>query len=125
MKHAIYYRPDGRIQSATSFQESVTPPEREGLTLMVLDAPLANPAAWRVVDGELEAYVHVPSEDELLRQIRRQRNHLLAATDWTDTASAPTRLGATLYGEWQAYRQALRDITLQEDPITWPTPPEI
>ena len=58
-------------------------------------------------------------------RVRDQRNALLAASDWTDTFSAPTRLGHETYKAWQTYRQALRDITAQDDPnnITWPTAP--
>lgn len=57
--------------------------------------------------------------------VRTQRNRLLLESDWTDTFSAPARLGQTLYSSWQTYRQALRDITQQPDPfnITWPQPP--
>lgn len=59
-------------------------------------------------------------------EVRVQRNKLLLDTDWTDTASAPGRMGQTVYDSWQTYRQALRDITTQPDPlnITWPTPPQ-
>jgi hypothetical protein len=56
---------------------------------------------------------------------RRQRGQLLAQSDWTDTVSAQTRLGA-LFAEWQTYRQALRDIPTQTGfpaNITWPNPP--
>lgn len=57
--------------------------------------------------------------------VRLERNGLLAASDWTDTASAPARLGEELYGAWQTYRQALRDVTTQADPanIIWPVAP--
>jgi hypothetical protein len=56
---------------------------------------------------------------------RIKRNKLLIESDWTDTASAPFRLGEVLYQQWQTYRQALRDITTQADPfnIVWPVPP--
>lgn len=59
------------------------------------------------------------------REIRRKRNQLLADSDWTDTLSAKDRLGEELYNAWQAYRQALRDVTSQPDPfnLTWPQPP--
>lgn len=58
--------------------------------------------------------------------VRKQRDALLAESDWTDMASAPGRLGETLYAAWQAYRQALRDVTSQAgfpNSITWPTKP--
>jgi hypothetical protein len=58
--------------------------------------------------------------------VKNQKNKLLQASDWTDTVSAPGRLGATLYNEWQVYRQSLRDVMRQSDPfnIVWPTPPQ-
>lgn len=57
---------------------------------------------------------------------RSRRNRLLQESDWTDTASAPARLGSTLYDQWQTYRQALRDITSQPGfpfEVVWPAPP--
>jgi len=56
--------------------------------------------------------------------IRQKRNALLLDSDWTDTASAVTRLGSE-YQLWQTYRQALRDMTSQQDPFTavWPIKP--
>lgn len=66
---------------------------------------------------------------ERLRKVtninRIKRNKLLLESDWTDTASAPFRLGDEVYQQWQTYRQALRDITNQADPfnIVWPVPP--
>lgn len=44
----------------------------------------------------------------LPKQIRKQRDALLVASDWTQVADAPVDKQA-----WAAYRQALRDITLQ------------
>lgn len=53
--------------------------------------------------------------------VKSQRKQLLVSSDWTqlpDVAIATKEA-------WAAYRQLLRDITLQSDPfnITWPTPP--
>jgi len=58
--------------------------------------------------------------------IKKQRLELLQESDWTDTASAPARLGQELYTQWQTYRQALRDITLQSEfpyNVVWPVKP--
>lgn len=53
--------------------------------------------------------------------VRRRRDATLAASDWTQLPDVPipTR------DAWATYRQALRDITNQPDPlrIEWPTPP--
>jgi len=55
--------------------------------------------------------------------VRAKRNGLLKACDWRlmpDSPSTPEEKAA-----WATYRQALRDITSQPDPlnIVWPDPP--
>lgn len=68
----------------------------------------------------------VPNTSQVAQMARLQRNELLTASDWSDLASAPQRLGGQVYQQWQVYRQALRDITSQPGfplNITWPTPP--
>jgi hypothetical protein len=55
-------------------------------------------------------------------QIRSQRNQLLTASDWTQVLDAPIDRTA-----WATYRQALRDITSQEDfpnNVVWPKNPD-
>lgn len=56
-------------------------------------------------------------------KVRSERNAKLVASDWTQLVDTP--LTNTEQGEWAVYRQALRDITNQEDPfnITWPEEP--
>lgn len=57
---------------------------------------------------------------------RVERERLLRLSDWTDTVSAQARLGQQLYDEWQAYRQALRDVPEQTGfplDVQWPVPP--
>lgn len=52
--------------------------------------------------------------------VRQERNRLLSESDWTQTPDATADKQA-----WLVYRQALRDITTQTDPINivWPVPP--
>lgn len=60
-------------------------------------------------------------------KVQNIRNQLLQESDWTDTVSAQTRLGETLYNSWQTYRQELRDITLQAGypfEVVFPSPPQ-
>lgn len=69
------------------------------------------------------------TEDQVLAEykVRSQRDTLLLKSDWTDTASAPNRLGNTVYDEWQTYRQALRDVTSQSGfpfNVFWPVEPQ-
>lgn len=58
----------------------------------------------------------------LWKRIRAQRDRMLSMTDWTQLADVP----ASTRARFQAYRQALRDITGQADPLnaTWPKHPD-
>ena len=59
-----------------------------------------------------------------MSSLRRQRNILLAQTDWMGNSDV------TMSADWKTYRQALRDITKQTPAddslsnIIWPTKPE-
>ncbi len=58
--------------------------------------------------------------DRLTREVRAERNRLLAASDWTQLQDTTVAAG------WQTYRQALRDVTDQPDfpeAINWPEVP--
>lgn len=67
----------------------------------------------------------IKSQSELLRkewnEIRRRRNSLLVASDWTQLPDVPLATKEA----WAVYRQQLRDITDQPDPfnVVWPIPP--
>lgn len=83
------------------------------------------PAMNQAFDFEAKQWVDIRDDQELYeaeeREIRQQRGTLLAASDWTQVPDAPVDQAA-----WAVYRQALRDITLQEGfpfDITWPVPP--
>ena len=58
-----------------------------------------------------------------MEELRRQRDHLLAETDWMGNSDV------TMSTDWKTYRQALRDITKTTPAddalsnITWPTKP--
>ncbi len=69
-----------------------------------------------VVDMDLRA--PDPKTEE---QIRSERNHLLASTDWWATTDRTMTAAET------QYRQDLRDVTTQAGfptNVTWPTKPE-
>lgn len=88
----------------------------------ILDKP-PKPIGAFTFDYSSECWV--PDASEQLRLIRQKRDDLLARSDWTDTYSAPARLGAEKYNKWQQYRQELRDVTSQPNlyDIAWPVPP--
>lgn len=56
--------------------------------------------------------------------VRRKRDALLTACDWTQASDSP--LDATTKSAWATYRMALRNVPAQPgfpQTITWPTPP--
>ena len=71
---------------------------------------------------DLEAKADDANRNAHLRVIRKERDGLLAASDWTQVADAPVDAKA-----WAAYRQKLRDLPETiKDPtveIDWPEPP--
>jgi hypothetical protein len=70
---------------------------------------------------ELPDYVSPREGMEKAEEARKTRNEKLAASDWTQVADTPVDQAA-----WAAYRQALRDITSQDDfpwTIEWPESP--
>lgn len=60
--------------------------------------------------------------DSFLNDLRAHRNALLAETDWTQNPDVPD----VTKQKWVAYRQALRDITLNYSSLNgaiWPQKP--
>ena len=63
------------------------------------------------------------TDEEILFAIRTYRNNELQASDWTQLPD----VDLANKWDWAVYRQALRDITIQEDfpwTITWPDEPQ-
>jgi hypothetical protein len=58
------------------------------------------------------------------QRMRQQRDLLLTACDWTQLADV--KLDIKQQSDWRKYRQALRDVPLQNGfpwDVTWPTQP--
>ena len=79
-------------------------------------------------EEQIQAKIAELEAAEPLRQLRIQRNNLLALTDWRMVSDYP----GSNQTEWRTYRQSLRDITTQTPSldengnltgIIWPTPP--
>ena len=72
--------------------------------------------------AEQEAAYKAQKDAEQAKAVRKQRNQKLKDCDWTQVLDAPVDKDA-----WAAYRQALRDISAQENfpwTINWPKEPE-
>lgn len=85
------------------------------------DAPPAGWAYW--APGESPVRTEAEVTRKQWDRVRARRTKLLAESDWVVVRAADR--GEPVPAEWQAYRQGLRDITLQPDPfaIVWPAPP--
>lgn len=78
--------------------------------------------------GPIAAYTPppAPSTEALDATARATRAAHLQASDWTQLADARRSMGATLASQWDAYRQALRDLPSQPGwpaTISWPKSP--
>tara|TARA_R110000796_G_scaffold367_1_gene1238 strand:+ start:907 stop:1239 length:333 start_codon:yes stop_codon:yes gene_type:complete len=75
---------------------------------------------WSYADGVFTPPVDTTTDEERARNLRRQRDVKLSATDWTASTDV------TMTAEMTTYRQALRDIPSQAGfpkTITWPEAP--
>lgn len=64
------------------------------------------------------------SIEPLEKTVRKKRNELLAASDWTQLKDS--QLEENQLDDWQNYRQLLRDITTQPgfpEQVNWPVAP--
>mgnify|MGYP003525296450 FL=1 len=137
-KFTIYDEATGRITvSGTSFIPEAGMPLEPGQAIL-LGVATDNPGQSYICDGEIVAMPLRPSDshefDYSTRQwvpnaqmawalARIERDRILRSSDWRVTKAA--ELGQPIDLAWAVYRQALRNITLQADPlnIIWPTVP--
>jgi len=86
----------------------------------------SNELIWHGQNPPTEEQVSAAIAAEPMRQLRLERNRLLAQSDWMANSDV------TMTEEWRLYRQALRDITTQTPAldengqltnVVWPTPP--
>lgn len=136
----IQHDVDGRVVSCTSTvaaSEDSIKPRRPGLFIkFVADSCAPNEVYWdgsKVVpkppaptpshDFNYTTKQWVANTDKAWEAARQRRSSLLMQTDWRVTKALET--GDTLAQDWLDYRQALRDITLQTDPLAlvWPVEP--
>ena len=79
-----------------------------------------NSADWGVTWDEVNVKLQDLTAAEPMKELRAERDRLIAATDWWASSDL------TMTAEQTAYRQALRDITetySSLDDVVWPTKP--
>lgn len=105
---------------------------------VVLEGPQAQPTRYQIafrdgvyeIDGnwytkysvsDLDAEGIVLRDEEQAKNVRAERNRLIAECDWTQLADSPADKEA-----WATYRQALRDLPAADGfpfDMTYPTKP--
>lgn len=143
MENYVIYDTNTNIIKFIETRNLDIPSLENGYSFIKIDGDLLSIDQYWIDNGELKIRPPQPSNlyiwngtdwiiDETLQYnnqaeiIRSQRDELLLQSDWTDTSSAPTRLGADVYNSWQVYRQQLRDIPEQNGfplNVAWPTKP--
>jgi len=85
--------------------------------------PPPQPSPHHVFDYTTKQWVDPRTAETQWPVVRAQRNARLSASDWTQLPDVPLATKEA----WAAYRQALRDVTLQPDPfaIIWPVSPGV
>ena len=123
-KYCAYYAPDGAIRFKTTIIDNVSPPEVEGLAVLVLDNDF-DPVTKRVVAGALVDAAPAPPTLALQQGLARiTRNTRLATSDWTQASDSP--LDSVKKAAWANYRDQLRNWPQSSgfpDLTTMPTPP--
>lgn len=136
MSHPFLTNPDGTVQVRNAeydrwsvincevnhkdygwipFTANPNDPEEYGRTLY-----------QQLVAGELGPVAPVDQarlDTQQARLVRIKRDKLLLATDWTQLGDSPVQP----VDAWRDYRQALRDISLQEgfpNNVVWPQAPQ-
>lgn len=91
------------VQGALRFSE------RQPFTPELEAEVLALAEAWQQPLGQEGN----PSPEQLEASVKAHRDALLSMSDWTQVPDAP--LSEAKRAEWREYRQALRDLTEQQD----------
>lgn len=120
--NVIYNQETGAILKAVSSSNSATLNSNMETGDSFIETELediSNLFDYVVIDGTLVK--RGKSQDEQWSDIRKLRDQYLLACDWTQLPDVPEATKEL----WMAYRQALRDVTDQDDPfnIEWPVAP--
>lgn len=76
-------------------------------------------APYLTFNYQTHTWEDLRTPEEVWEAIRIERNKLLQATDWTQLPDVPEEIKS----KYAVYRQALRDITNQENPYNIKFPP--
>ncbi len=95
----LYGEPTNEEEFKTMFKKVIDTDESG--TAILSDNPKDFDVTWKEIENKLEEITN----NEPMEELRKQRNGLLAETDWTALNDV------TMSDEMKKYRQDLRDIT--------------
>ena len=139
MIYSIYNKSTGKIEKTVSCPENLIDKQFNSSTQNVVDGLFADdkyyvaagvpvemppkPSEFHIFDYTTKQWIDPRTPETEWPLVRAKRDRLLQASDWAALPDVP--LTTEKRAEWAVYRQALRDVTLQEDPfnITWPIQP--
>ena len=117
---------DEELETYNVFRLKELPsPEHNPIThKLVNQEPALIDGVWTLARLAVEKTQQEINFDKSMQEhsVRAERQELLTASDWTQVADSPVDKAV-----WATYRQALRDISLQEGfpfEITWPQKPD-
>lgn len=140
MKYAEYANTGAIIKTGVATEDSISLMQYMGNNILILPEDFygsdethyvhegnlvalpSRPSPYHVFDYDIRQWIDPRTPATQWPIVRNQRDRLLQASDWTQLPDVPLATKEA----WAAYRQALRDVTLQLDPfnITWPQPPQ-
>lgn len=121
MKHYIIYNNDGDILRTGTCQDADFDIQAKNVE-HIIEGECHDDINYKVINGELTHSPKQKTDVEILEEIRKNRNAILAQTDWTQMPDSP--LSEKDKKNYKIYRQALRDMLNNYDTIsniTFPT----
>ncbi len=129
-RYTLYHTDTGKIESVlrlTNASKQKMLDNNPSIAFLDGGVPDVNGYQVNVSVTRHAVEVKPPVTIDIPQYVRLERTKLLKLCDWTQTADSP--LSDSKKGEWQTYRQALRDLPTNADSwatisdITWPSQP--
>jgi hypothetical protein len=120
MEHGFFHPLKGYWQTLSTPSSEVLASYPNGTT----EIPLKPGDYYEWTGAE---WVYTPNLEELAAIAISKRNQLLSESDWTQLPDSRAAMDAEKAAQWDAYRQALRDVSGQSEfptNIAWPVNPQ-
>ena len=129
-QYTLYHTDTGKIESVLRLTEASKQKmldNNPGIAFMPGTVPDVNRYQMNVSSASHFVELKPAPTINIEVYVRQRRTDLLKLCDWTQTADSP--LSDSKKAEWQTYRQALRDVPVNQADVTdlfdviWPSEP--